>query len=56
MKAKLINEIRRAYIVLGAQAECQNAMDIAEWEREKIVDSATAQELKSYNRILSKKF
>lgn len=48
-------EIRRAYMVLGEQAEMQNDMDINKWFKDGMIYEHERDSLKRYNRNLYKR-
>ena len=48
-------EIHRAYMVLGEQAEIQNDMDINQWFKDGIIYAHEKDSLKRYNRNLYKR-
>ena len=48
-------EIHRAYMVLGEQAEMQNDMDINKWFKDGIIYEHERDSLKRYNRNLYKR-
>lgn len=50
----LKQEIRRAYMVLGEQAEMQNDMDIDQWLKDGMISVPERDSLKRYNRNLLK--
>lgn len=47
-------EIQRAYMVLGEQAEMQNDMDINEWFKNGMIYEHERDSLKQYNKNLYK--
>lgn len=47
------NELIRAYRVLGAQAEAQNATDIDQWYNDGLIEWDDYSALKRLNRYLS---
>ena len=47
------NELIRAYRVLGAQAEAQNATDIDQWYNDGLIELDDYSALKRLNRYLS---
>ena len=48
-------EIHRAYMVLGEQAEMQNDMDINKWFKDGMIYEHERDSLKRYNRNLYKR-